>query len=123
MAAVVTSFTILRNGQTVRVQRYRQTSSANAALQMQVNPGVPFKLLWGLCKMSDDGVDTVTVGLNAEAGVGYDADFSTFVADTLYNPGGDLVFSGGDVIKFDVGAGGAGVTANMQAYIEILEAS
>lgn len=122
MAVVTKDFTIYRNGQTTKVRRFSETGTADTALTMTCNPGVPAKLLWAANEMSDDGVDTVTVALDSGVGAAYDIDLTTFNSETLYLPGDDFIIAEDDALTFTVGAGGVGVTAQMQAYFEILEA-
>lgn len=120
MAVATKDFTISRNGQTTRVRRFSEASSANAVLTMSCAPGVPARLLWAACEYSDDGTDTVVVALDSGVGAAYDAELGSFAAASLYEPN-ELVIAEDDEVDFIAPAGGATQTSQVVAYFELLE--
>lgn len=116
MAATVTDF----GG---RFRRYVETGSANTALTMTVNPGVPFRVLDALASYSAAPTQTGAVfSLDAGAGAGYDGALSTGSANTRYTAYQPtrLSLAGDDAFTVLAPAAGGVITASISCYVELL---
>ena len=116
MAATVTDF----GG---RYRRYVETSAADTALTMTVNPGVPFRVLDTLTSYSAAPTQAgVTHDIDSGAGAGYDGTLSTGSANaryTAYQPT-RLTLVGDDAFKVTAPAGGGVITSSISCYVELL---
>lgn len=116
MAATITDF----GG---RYRRYVETSAANTALTMSVNPGVPFRVLDALTSYSASPTQAgVAHALDSGAGTGYDGTLSTGSANaryTAYQPT-RLSLAGDDAFTIAAPAGGGVITSSISCYVELL---
>lgn len=116
MAATITDF----GG---RYRRYVETSGANTALTMTVNPGVPFRVLNALVSYSAAPTQTgVVFSLDSGAGAGYDGALSTGSANVRYNPYAPtgLALAGDDAFTVLAPAAGGAVTSSISCSVELL---
>lgn len=115
MAATVTDF----GG---RFRRYVETSAANTALTMSVNPGVPFRVLDATTAYSAAPTQAgVSHAIDSGAGAGYDATLSTGSANaryTAYQPT-RLTLADNDAFTVTAPAGGGVITSAISVYIEL----
>lgn len=106
-----------------RYQRWAETGSANTALTMTVNPGVPFRVLDALASYSATPVQTGVVhSIDSGAGAGYDGALSTGTANaryTAYQPE-RLSLAGDDAFTVLAPAAGGVITASISCYVELL---
>lgn len=116
MAATVTDF----GG---RYRRYVETSGANTALTMSIDPGVPFRVLDALVSYSATPTQAgATFHVDSGAGAGYDGTLSTGSANTRYTAYQPtrLSLAGDDVFKVTAPAGGGVITSSISCYVELL---
>lgn len=116
MAATITDF----GG---RYRRYAETSGANSALTMTVNPGAPFRVLDGTASYSGSPTQTgVVFAIDSGAGAGYDATLSTGSANTRYTAYQPtrLTLAGDDAFTVTAPAGGGSLTSSVSVYIELV---
>lgn len=106
-----------------RYRRYVETSAADTALTMTVNPGVPFRVLDALTSYSAAPTQTGVVhALDSGAGAGYDGTLSTGSANaryTAYQPT-RLTLGGDDAFTVTAPAAGGVITGSISCYIELL---
>ena len=106
-----------------RYRRYVETSAADTALTMTVNPGVPFRVLDALTSYSATPTQAgVSHALDSGAGAGYDGTLNTGSANTRYTAYQPtrLTLAGDDAFKITAPAGGGVITSSISCYIEIL---
>lgn len=116
MAATVTDF----GG---RYRRYVETSGANSALTMTVNPGVPFRVLDALTSYSGSPTQAgVTHNVDSGAGAAYDGTLNTGSANTRYTAYQPtrLSLAGDDAFTVTAPAGGGSLTSSISCYVELL---
>lgn len=116
MAATVTNF----GG---RYQRWVETSGANTALTMTVNPGVPFRVLDSLASYSAAPTQTGVVhSIDSGAGAGYDGALSTGSANVRYNPYQPtrLTLAADDAFTVLAPAAGGVITSSISCYVELV---
>lgn len=106
-----------------RYRRYVETSAADTALTMIVNPGVPFRVLNALTAYSAAPTQAgVTHVLDSGAGAGYDGTLDTGSANaryTAYEPT-RLTLGADDAFKVTAPAGGGVITSSISCYVELL---
>ena len=107
-----------------RYRRLSETSAANTALSVTTPSAVPHRLLFATVKYSAAPTQAgVTTEIDSGVGAGSDVVLNTGAANaqaTVYAPDAELRVADGDAFKVTAPAGGAGITASIVVYVELL---